>query len=137
MEMILSTICSTPVAAQRTARESWPSVVAATMKRRWMAYTTWRIQQAAIARLRSMSDWEAKDIGLTRSNITDAVRGQALRGRAATGPGLMSRQSTLAILAHIVRYWHKADMAACGAHVRYCGEVRADKSVSVSDDGQF
>ena len=117
----MSTICSAPVAAQRTARGSWPSVVAATMKRRWMAYTTWRIQQAAIARLRSMSDWELKDIGLTRSNITDAVRGQALRGRAATGPGrwpfepikpqqLMSKQSTLAILAHIVRYWHKADM---------------------------
>ena len=89
------------------------------MKRRWMAYTTWRIQQAA--RLRSMSDWELKDIGLTRSNITDAVRGQALRGRAATGPSrwplepiksqqLMSKQSTLAILAHIVRYWHKADI---------------------------
>jgi len=102
----MSTICSAPVAAQRTARESWPSVVAATMKRRWMAYTTWRIQQAAIARL----------------SITDAVRGQALRGRAATGPNrwplepiksqqLMSKQSTLAILAHIVRYWHKADFA--------------------------
>jgi len=69
-----------------------------------------------------MSDWELKDIGLTRSNITDAVSDKALRGRAATGPSrwrlepikpqqLMSKQSTLAILAHIVRYWHLADMS--------------------------
>jgi uncharacterized protein YjiS (DUF1127 family) len=122
MEMIVNTICNAPVAAQRTARESWPSVVAATMKRRWMAYTTWRIQRAAIARLWSMCDCELKHIGLTRSNITDAAKGQALLGRAASGPGrrplesikpqqLMSKQSTLAILAHIVRYWHKADMS--------------------------
>ena len=120
MEMIMGTICNAPAAAQRTTRKSWPSLAAATMKRRWMAYTTWRIQEAAIARW-SMCDWELKDTGLTRSNITDAVRGQALRGRAATGPArwplepirpqpLMSKQSTLAILAHIVRYWHKADM---------------------------
>ena len=91
------------------------------MKRRWMAYTTWRTQQAAIARLWSIH-WELIDIGLTRSNITDGVRDQALRGRAANGPGrsplerikpqrLMSKQGTLAILAHIVRYWHKADMS--------------------------
>jgi uncharacterized protein YjiS (DUF1127 family) len=110
MEIVMSTICDAPVAAQRTARE------AATMKRRWMAYTTWRTQQAAIARLWSIH-WELKDIGLTRSNITDGVRDQALRGRAANGPGrsppqrLMSKQGTLAILAHIVRYWHKADMS--------------------------
>src|SRR5262245_56669196 len=114
MEIVMSTICNAPVAAQRTARE------AATMKRRWMAYTTWRTQQAAIARLWSMCDWELKEIGLTRSNIIDAVRDQALRGRAPNGPGrsplelikpqrLISKQSTLAILAHIVRYWHKAD----------------------------
>jgi len=116
MEIVMSTICNTPVAAQRTTRE------AATMKGRWMAYTTWRTQQAAIARLWSMCHWELKDIGLTRSNITDGVRDQALRGRAANGPGrwplepikpqqLMSKQSTLAILAHIVCYWHKADMS--------------------------
>jgi len=122
MEMIMSTICNAPVAAQRSARESWPGVVAATMKRRWRAYATWRTQQAAIARLWSMCDWELKEIGLTRCNITDAVRDQSLRGRAANGPGrwplepiksqrLMSKQSTLAILAHIVRYWHKADMS--------------------------
>jgi hypothetical protein len=51
MEMIMSTICSAPVAAQRTAREP--------------------------------------------------IKPQQL----------MSKQSTLAILAHIVRYWHKADMS--------------------------
>ena len=100
----MSTICNAPVAAQRTARE------AATMKRWWMAYTTWRTQQAAIARLWSIH-WEPKDIGLTRSNITDDVRNQALRGRAAEPQRLMSKQGSLAILANIVRYWHKADMS--------------------------
>jgi uncharacterized protein YjiS (DUF1127 family) len=122
MEIVMGTICNAPAAAQRTARESWPSVVAATTKRRWMTYTTWRTQQTASARLWSMCDWELKDIGLARSNSTEVVRDQALRGRAANGPGpwplepikpqrLMSKQSTLAILAHIVRYWHKADMS--------------------------
>jgi uncharacterized protein YjiS (DUF1127 family) len=122
MEIVMSTICNAPATAQRTARESWPSVVAATMKRWWMAYTTWPSQQAAIARLWSMCDWGLKDMGLARSNITDIVRDQALHGRAANGAGrwplepikpqrVMSKQSTLAILAHIVRYWHKADMS--------------------------
>ena len=105
----MSTICSAPVAAQRTAQGLWLSVLAAIMKRWWMAYTTWRTQQTAIARLRAMSDWELKDVGLTRSNITDAVRGQALRGRAVTGSSrwplelikpqqLMSKQSNLAMI---------------------------------------
>jgi uncharacterized protein YjiS (DUF1127 family) len=39
-----------------------------------MAYITWRIEQAAIAQLWAMSDRELKDIGLTRSEITRAVR---------------------------------------------------------------
>ncbi|MFZ0110810.1 MAG: hypothetical protein WAL01_15110 [Pseudolabrys sp.] len=51
MEMIMSTICSAPVAAQRTAREP--------------------------------------------------IKPQQLMGK----------QSTLAVLEHIIRYWHKADMS--------------------------
>jgi uncharacterized protein YjiS (DUF1127 family) len=54
----------------------------ATLKRWWVVYMTWRIEQAAIAQLWSMSDRELKDIGLTRSEITGAVRGEATRDRA-------------------------------------------------------
>ena len=43
---------------------------------------TWRIQQAAIAELWSMSERELKDIGLTRSEIIGAVRGEAAPERA-------------------------------------------------------
>ena len=46
------------------------------------AYITWRITRAAIAQLCSMSDRELKDIGLTRCDITCAVRGEAARDRA-------------------------------------------------------
>lgn len=53
-----------------------------TLKRWWKAYMTWRIEQVAIAQLWSMSDRELKDIGLTRSEITGAVRGEAARDRA-------------------------------------------------------
>ena len=44
-----------------------------------MAYRSWKAEQAAIARLHSMTDRELKDIGLTRSVITGAV---ILRGHA-------------------------------------------------------
>ena len=48
----------------------------------WVAYMTWRIEQAAIAQLWSMSDRQLKDIGLTCSEITGAVRGEPARYRA-------------------------------------------------------
>jgi uncharacterized protein YjiS (DUF1127 family) len=48
--------------------------------RRWLtAYKTWKIEQAAIARLRSMNDRELKDIGITRTDIAGAVRRNAPR----------------------------------------------------------
>jgi uncharacterized protein YjiS (DUF1127 family) len=59
--------------------------LAATLKRWWLAYITWRIEQAAIAQLCVMSDRELKDIGLTRCEITPAVRrelGDRLFGRS-------------------------------------------------------
>ncbi len=78
----MSTISSAQAAAQGAAGHSWASGLAATLKRWWLAYITWRIEQAAIARLRSMSDMALKDIGLNRSGITSAVRGEAARDRA-------------------------------------------------------
>jgi uncharacterized protein YjiS (DUF1127 family) len=48
--------------------------------RRWlMDYRAWRNEQAAIARLRSMSDRELKDIGVTSTDIAGAVRRHAER----------------------------------------------------------
>jgi uncharacterized protein YjiS (DUF1127 family) len=81
MEMIMSTISSASAAAQGRAGHVWASGLAATLKRWWVAYITWRIQRAASARLCSMSDLALKDIGLTRSEITRAVRGQLARDR--------------------------------------------------------
>jgi uncharacterized protein YjiS (DUF1127 family) len=82
MEMIMSTIFSTPAPPQGTAGHAWASGLAATLKRWSVAYITWRLEQAATARLRAMSDRELKDIGLTRSDITGAVRSDAARDRA-------------------------------------------------------
>jgi uncharacterized protein YjiS (DUF1127 family) len=47
------------------------------LKRGWLAYMNWRLQQMSINRLRHMSDRELSDIGLCRSQIEFAVRGQA------------------------------------------------------------
>jgi uncharacterized protein YjiS (DUF1127 family) len=82
MEMIMSTIPGAPTAAHGAAQYSWASGLATTLKRWRAAYITWRIEQAAITQLWSMSDLELKDVGLTRSNITVAVRGEATRDRA-------------------------------------------------------
>ena len=80
----MSTIFAAPMAAQGIA-EQWIAPLAATLKRWWLAYITWRIEQAAIAQLCAMSDRELKDIGLTRCEITRAVRrevGDRLSGRS-------------------------------------------------------
>jgi uncharacterized protein YjiS (DUF1127 family) len=78
MEMIMSAISSAPAAAQGTAGRFWVRKLVATVERWLVAYMTWRTEQAAIAHLWSMSDRELKDIGLTRSEITGAVRGGAV-----------------------------------------------------------
>jgi uncharacterized protein YjiS (DUF1127 family) len=73
MEMIMSTMSSAPTAAQAIFGPSWMAGLVATLKRWWMAYVAYRIDQAAIAQLESMSDRTLKDIGLTRSGIPRAV----------------------------------------------------------------
>ena len=71
----MSTISSAPTAAQGISGQSWTIRLVATLKRWWVAYLTWRIEQAAITQLGSMSDRVLKDIGLTRSGIPSAVMG--------------------------------------------------------------
>jgi uncharacterized protein YjiS (DUF1127 family) len=73
METTMSTMFTAPTAAQGIA-EQWIGGLAATLKRWWLSYITRRIEQAAIAQLCAMSDRELKDIGLTRCEITRAVR---------------------------------------------------------------
>jgi uncharacterized protein YjiS (DUF1127 family) len=74
--MTMSTIFSTPQSKAGQFRGQW---LLAVLKRWWVAYTTWRDEEKAIAQLMSMNDWELKDIGLVRSDIARIVRGQAAR----------------------------------------------------------
>ncbi len=68
---------SKAVLTHRSAAESFPRRVGGVLKRCWLAYMDWRLQQLALSRLRCMSDRELKDIGLIRSQIKLAVRGSA------------------------------------------------------------
>jgi uncharacterized protein YjiS (DUF1127 family) len=53
----------------------------ATVKAWWMAYLTRRIERAAIRQLRALSDRVLLDIGLTRSQIEQAVKGEHIQGK--------------------------------------------------------
>ena len=58
--------------------------MAAAIRKLCAAYVIWRMEQSAIAVLRLMTDRELRDIGLSRSDITRAVRRSgAPIGRAA------------------------------------------------------
>jgi uncharacterized protein YjiS (DUF1127 family) len=76
MEMVMSTIFYTPAPAQGNVSHSQVTGPVAFLKRWWVAYITWRMEAAAIARLGAMSNRELKDIDLVRSNIVAAVRGK-------------------------------------------------------------
>lgn len=78
----MNTISSAPATAQGTTGHPWIGRLATALERWWVAYITWRLEQAAINQLWSMSDRQLKDIGLARSEITGAVKGEAGRDRA-------------------------------------------------------
>ena len=46
-----------------------------TLARWWAAYIDWRLNRMALAQLGTMSDRELKDIGLSRTQIEAAMRG--------------------------------------------------------------
>lgn len=52
------------------------TMAVAAVRRWWGAYIAWRVQEAAIAHLKSMSDRDLRDIGLSRSQIDASVRGR-------------------------------------------------------------
>jgi uncharacterized protein YjiS (DUF1127 family) len=73
MEVIMSTTFYTP--ATNRVRSQGSGLVA-TVKTWWKGYLVRRIEQAAIIQLHAMSDRELQDIGLARSQIEQAVRGE-------------------------------------------------------------
>ena len=82
MELIMSTTFYTPATVRVRSRGS---VLIATVKKWWMSYLTRRIERAAIVQLHGMSERELRDIGLTRSQIERAVRGELDDGRQGRG----------------------------------------------------
>jgi uncharacterized protein YjiS (DUF1127 family) len=70
----MSRITGVPTAAQGLAGRTRPGALAATLKRWWVAYIVWRIEQAGIAELAQMSARKLEDIGLTRTQVEPAVR---------------------------------------------------------------
>ena len=71
MSMIFGT--STTVRNQSQARDSG---LAAAVRTGWVAFLTRRMERATIIQLHAMSDRHLEDIGLTRSQIDQAVRGE-------------------------------------------------------------
>jgi uncharacterized protein YjiS (DUF1127 family) len=63
------------------AGQSWAARLIVALKYWWTSYLTWRLEQAVVNQLCSMSDRELKDIGLDRSEIVAAVRGNAADSR--------------------------------------------------------
>ena len=65
----------------QTAAPPGPISGLAVLGRWWRAYLERRMQRQTIALLKSMSDRDLKDIGLTWAEIEPAVRGASMRGR--------------------------------------------------------
>ena len=83
----MSTMSSAATAPQEIAGQSWAKDLGkdlvkdlgATLNRWCVAYLTWRIERAPITQLWSMSDRQLRDIGISRSEIDSAMRGEAER----------------------------------------------------------
>lgn len=79
MSQISSTLGRADSAAGAVLRN-----VGSALNRWWAAYIDWRLKQLAIAQLRGMSDRELRDIGISRSEIEVAVRGEGMPNWAFT-----------------------------------------------------
>jgi uncharacterized protein YjiS (DUF1127 family) len=75
MGMAMRTTFDTPAVAGRRARSRHSGLNAA-VRRWWKGYLTRRNGQVAILQLHAMSDRELRDIGIARSQIEGAVRGE-------------------------------------------------------------
>ena len=71
----MSMTFGTPTAVRNQCQARDSGLVAA-VKTWWAAYLIHRMERAAIIQLHAMSDRDLEDIGLTRSQINRAVRGE-------------------------------------------------------------
>jgi uncharacterized protein YjiS (DUF1127 family) len=78
METMMRTLSNT-IARRGSSDAGILAVLAGGIRCWWDSYNSWRLQEAAIARLKSMSDHELKDIGISRSQIDFAVMGDVRR----------------------------------------------------------
>jgi uncharacterized protein YjiS (DUF1127 family) len=78
----MSRLLSSTATCDQSAHGYVPASLWAAANRWWAGYTSWRLHKAAIAQLRSMSDRQLADIGVSRSEIEYAVRGK--RDRAVS-----------------------------------------------------
>jgi uncharacterized protein YjiS (DUF1127 family) len=74
--MIMSTISNV---VPQTGEQAGSGGVFALLRRWWMAYLEWRLHHLAATQLHAMTDRELKDIGLSRSEIEAALRGDHQR----------------------------------------------------------
>jgi uncharacterized protein YjiS (DUF1127 family) len=83
MEATMSTIFdpATDLRGLGATKAVWISHIA---RRCWKGFQKWQIEQAAISELSTMSERELRDIGLHRSEISFAVKGDA-RPRPVSG----------------------------------------------------
>jgi uncharacterized protein YjiS (DUF1127 family) len=81
--MTTRAISIAPVVPRGAIGRSLAGRLLATAKRWWLSYLIWRIEQVAADRLWSMSDRDLWDIGLTRGEILQAVKGELARERAS------------------------------------------------------
>lgn len=70
----MSDLMSTSATRQSGACEFFGRM-ARVVRHGWTLYRAWYVQEATIAYLKTLSDRQLKDIGLTRSQIDCAVRG--------------------------------------------------------------
>jgi uncharacterized protein YjiS (DUF1127 family) len=77
----MSTILRAPSAAQSFDKSYRAWGLDIVLKRLWAAYRRRRAEQVAIARLNAMSDRQLRDIGISRSQIEFAVKGDLDRDR--------------------------------------------------------
>jgi uncharacterized protein YjiS (DUF1127 family) len=80
VEAIMSTIFNhaTELRGLASTDASWIGHI---VRRYWTAFQRWRLEQAAIVQLSTMSDRELRDIGLNRGEIRFAVKGQLVHDR--------------------------------------------------------
>jgi uncharacterized protein YjiS (DUF1127 family) len=77
MELIMSTTLDTPGVAAAAAATPGSGLLR-TATAWWAAYLAYRRERAAIMRLQALSERELQDIGITRSQIGCAVRGDPI-----------------------------------------------------------